>query len=57
MADPSPSTAQQTTDLEGTPLANGTPNGTPVPADIEMADSIPAQEVCFPFLSFFLLKR
>lgn len=44
MAEPSPIPAQQLADPEPTPLANGTP----APADIEMADPIPTQEVRFP---------
>ncbi|KAF2035850.1 hypothetical protein EK21DRAFT_53370 [Setomelanomma holmii] len=42
MAEPSPNPAQQFPDQESATLANGTP----APADIEMADSIPTQEVC-----------
>jgi hypothetical protein len=41
MAEPSPNPAQQIADQESTPLANGTE----APADIEMADSVPTQEV------------
>jgi COMPASS component SDC1 len=41
MAEPSPNPAQPTADPESTPLANGDS----APADIEMADSVPAQDV------------
>jgi hypothetical protein len=44
MAEPSPIPAHQTTDSDSTPI----PNGAPVAADIEMADSVPMQEVCLP---------
>lgn len=44
MAEPSPNPVLEPTEQESTPLANGTP----APADIEMTDSVPAQEVHDP---------